>query len=74
MVRLYLYGGSSLVSGLCSVISGLQLMQDFVVKRLQFLSQVSQVLVQWRCGLLGFKIFLFPAVTCFMLKGRRQIG
>lgn len=60
----YLYGRSALSSWLPSVISGLELVQKFVVKRLQLLPQVFQIFLQWCCGLLGFKIFLLPAVTC----------
>lgn len=63
--RVYLHGGSALPPQLPSVVSGLQLVQELVIKRLQLLSQVSQIFLQWCRGFLGFKIFLLPTVTSY---------
>lgn len=60
----YLNGGPAALPLLPSVVSRLQLLQEFVVEHLQLLLQASQLLLQWNGVFLCLKVLLLPAVAC----------
>lgn len=60
----YLNGGPAALPLLPSVVSSLQLLQEFVVEHLQLLLKAPQLLLQRNALFLCLKVFLLPAVTC----------